>query len=110
VDGFQETLLPAIFGSAFQELLYWYDLRSKLDADKYDRMWRSPAYWIITFLMVVGSAYGTTIWFEGQNVGPKDFMIVSAAFPLLFKKGISAANKRVTLGAGDAIRSYFRGG
>lgn len=107
MDDFQRTFLPALFGSGFQELLYWYDLRTKLDNNKYSIMLRSKSYWIITIAIVLGSAYGTTMWFTGQDVGPKDFMIVSAAFPLLFKHAVSATARRRVLGF-DVIRSYFR--
>jgi hypothetical protein len=107
MDDFQSTFLPAFFGSGLQELLYWYDLRTKLDQGKYAVMLRSPSYWIVTMLIVLGSAYGTTIWFAGQNASPKDFMIVSAAFPLLFKHAVSASGRRRVLGS-NVVRSYFR--
>jgi uncharacterized membrane-anchored protein len=62
-------ILPAAFGAAIQELAYWWQLRHKLSARKYQEQMRSTAYWIVVVAMVIGSGIGTLIWCRGESNG-----------------------------------------
>ena len=53
------VFLPAVFGSAIQELAYWWQLRFKLSNKKYQEQMRSVAYWVVVIAMVIGSGIGT---------------------------------------------------
>jgi len=53
----------AMLGAALQEFVYWYDMRSKLDAAKYQRMMHSKVYWFITVGMMWLSGFGTWAWY-----------------------------------------------
>jgi hypothetical protein len=92
------VFLPAAFGSAVQELAYWWELRFKLTEKKYREQMRSVAYWIVVFAMVVGSGIGTVVWFSSETVEARDVLILGAAFPLLFKHAVSAVEARANLG------------
>ena len=112
----QTVFLPAAFGSAIQELAYWYQLRFKLSSKKYQQQMRAIEYWVIVALMVVGSGIGTMFWVATQVPAPKDCMVLGAAFPLIFKHAFdAAAGKRPHLGDRPVepdegswnLRSYF---
>lgn len=107
------VFLPAAFGSAIQELAYWWQLRHKLSAKKYQEQMRSVAYWIIVSAMVIGSGIGTVIWLWSETVAPKDAMILGAGFPLMFKHAVDVSlTKRGHLGPSQGapewtLGSYF---
>jgi hypothetical protein len=106
--GYFAIVLSALFGAAIQEVIYWFDLRRNLDNDEYVKLRRSLAYWVVTALMIVGSAIGTAIWFSDETVSPKNAMVFGAAFPLFLKHVVSAAGSRARLGTKDVLRSYFK--
>lgn len=92
--------IAAACGASLQELLYWYDLRQHLKLKRYERLLRSTGYWIITGLMIALSTVGTWLWFDGATVDARHYLLVGAAFPLLFKSAVPAvAARRVVLGA-----------
>jgi hypothetical protein len=105
--------LPAAFGAAMQELIYWWQLRFKLNQKKYIAQIRSPIYWALVFAMIVASALGTVVWFSDHSTVARDCMIFGAAFPLIFKHTVNATtDSRRTLGGNDlsgheVIRTYF---
>lgn len=106
------TFLPAAFGSALQELLYWYDSRRKISQKVYQAQLRSPAYWSIIALMIVGTGIAATIWYHGEHPAPKDCMLLGASFPVLFKHVVSATERGTRLGTRPIERirpvwSYF---
>ena len=89
-------ILIAIFGALCQELLYWYEIRNKLDVEENKKLLRSKSYWITTFLMIVVSGIGTWLIFYAKEV---DFpykipFVLGAAFPLVFKKIVAALQTR----------------
>lgn len=100
MENWGTVFLPAAFGSAVQELAYWWELRFKLSQKKYQEQMRSVAYWIIVLAMVVGSGIGTVIWFASQSTAPKDALILGAAFPLIFKHAVGVVEARPNLGGG----------
>ena len=105
-------LLAAILGAALQELVHWYDIRNTLTQKRYVTLLRSPAYWLITALMVLGSSLGTWIWLDGENQSLRTFLITGAAFPLILKKAVSAIRNGQHLGAEKpstttVVASYF---
>lgn len=98
----------AAFGSAFQEFLHWHTARRQLSTPEYRRLTSSVGYWVLVLGMIVGSAIGTSIWFDGEVQHPRTFMLVGAAFPLLFKKAAGAVvSDETTLGE-SSVRNYFR--
>ncbi len=105
-------ILVGCFGALFQELLYWYNLRSKLAQEKYIKLLSSKEYWIITSLMIIFSGIGAWIWFYGTNEKLlRNYFIVGAGLPLLLKKSIEAmGNSQLTkLGKTNenVIKDYF---
>ena len=55
------VFLPAAFGSALQELLYWYDFRKKLSNKTYQAQLRSVGYWTIIIAMIIATGAGALI-------------------------------------------------
>jgi hypothetical protein len=103
-------VLAAFIGAVLQELVYWYDIRAKLSTTHYRQLIKSHAYWIITGLMIASSTAGTWIWYSGQASSPRDYLVTGAAFPLLFKKAISAIGTnrgRLKLGERRNLALYF---
>lgn len=47
MESWQAIFLPAAFGSAIQELAYWWQLRFKLSGKKYKEQMRRVDYWVI---------------------------------------------------------------
>jgi hypothetical protein len=121
-----ELIFPfgaALFGAAFQELIYWYDLRDRLTTRKYQLLLTSPTYWIISMLMMFGSAAGCILWKwpDLSHYTPFDWVIFGAAFPLIFKgvvRGVGITAKRQHLGRPNELQPsvenvagwYFGGG
>ena len=105
-----EAFYIAAFGASLQELLHWYELREKLSAQKYKRLLRSKGYWILVGLMIVASGIAIAIYAQKKDKEPIDLMLLGAAVPVLFKKGVSAAQSRkVVLGEEDegTLRVYL---
>ena len=104
------TIVVAGFGSALQELMHWYSARFRLDEKRHQKMLRSPAYWIVTIGLCIGSGIGTWVWFYDEAQTPRTLMLTGAAFPLLLKKAIKAIGDSAdtTLGGdGGALRDYL---
>ena len=89
-------ILIAIFGALCQELLYWYEIRNKLDTDQNKKLLHSKPYWIITFTMIAVSGAGTWLIFYDKNVGfpNKIPFVLGAGFPLVLKKIVAALRTR----------------
>jgi hypothetical protein len=60
--------------------------------------------------MIALATIGTWFWFDGASVDARHYLLMGAAFPLLFKSAVPAvADQRVTAGANaSALRDYFR--
>lgn len=78
----------SILGAVFQELMHWVELRATLGSPEAAARARSVGYWAITIVFAVASAWATLVWFDGRKVELRDYMITSAAFPLIVKKAI----------------------
>lgn len=109
-------ILAAFFGASLQEIVHWYELRSKLSLKRYKAQLASPAYWIITFTMIAASVCGTILWFANDHTSPepKTVMIMAAAFPMFFKRAVDLATRKqdTTLepresGTGSVVRDYL---
>lgn len=89
-------ILIAIFGSLCQELLYWYEIRNKLEAEENKKLLHSKSYWIITLIMIAVSGIGTWLIFfdKGVDFPNKIPFVLGAAFPLVFKKIVAALQSR----------------
>jgi hypothetical protein len=102
--------LAAAAGAACQEVVHWYDLRDKLTEPQYQQEMASPAYWVVTGLMIVVSGIGTALLYGARldiQKTPDAFFILGAAFPALFKQLYASAGTRTTLGAQNPIQTYF---
>lgn len=115
MSGWLAGFLTALLGGSLQELVHWYERRGSLRHVQFTRLRNSTGYWIITALMIVGSALGSVVWFAGEDVSLRGYLLAGAAFPLLLKKAVSAfiSNAPSTLGNKDreevpTIELYFR--
>lgn len=107
--------LVAIFGAGFQELLYWNSLKRKLVLKTVQAMYKSKGYWIITVSVILASAVGVMIWTnDAAGYGLKDYALMGAAFPALFKLGVNSlsGDSGPKLGANVpsfsySLRNYF---
>jgi hypothetical protein len=77
----------AAMGSVVQELIYWYNLRHQLKAQKYSKLIRSLRYWVTVGAMTVGTAVVSLIWYyDQQHVGLRDAFTFGVGLPLLIKQ------------------------
>jgi hypothetical protein len=103
----------AAFGAFLQELFYWYDARTKLFQAKYKAILSNPGYWLFAVAMILASGAGTWIWFDPDPQKPRTYLLMGAAFPVIFKKLVAAfISKETKLGArteekGSKIKTYF---
>lgn len=100
----------AAVGAGLQELVFWYELRARLEAHNYRALRSSAAYWITTVLMIIGSGVGAVIWFYPDSTTLRTYLLTGAAFPLLLKKGVAAlgANQPSVLGTRRSfLATYF---
>jgi len=86
--------LIATFGAICMEAVHWYELRNKLEEQEQQKLLRSKYYWIITILMIVISGIGTYLLFYEPSIKKSIPFVLGAAFPVLFKKAIAAAQER----------------
>lgn len=103
----------AAFGAFLQELVFWYDARTKLTQTKYKKILCSPGYWFFAILMMLASGAGTWIWFDPDPQKPRTYLLMGAAFPVLFKKLVAAfISKETKLGMTteeeqSQVKTYF---
>lgn len=114
------AILIGMFGAVLQELLFWYNLKAKLESAPYRELLTSPAYWGIVLAMIVGSGIASYVWFAPEQQTPRTYLLFGAAFPVLFKKALDAfIPKQARLGSGSQsninqpathqiLRTYFR--
>jgi hypothetical protein len=84
------AILVAAFGAFLQELLFWYEAKTRLHYKKYKSLLQSPGYWIVTVLMIVGSGIGSWLWFLPVLQNARTYLLLGAAFPIIFKKVAAA--------------------
>lgn len=85
-----QIILIGALGSALQELLHWYGLREHLNKDRYKQLIKSVPYWVVTGLMIAGSGVAVWLWFSGDEVAARQYLVLGAALPLIFKKAVDA--------------------
>jgi len=113
------AILVGTFGAVLQELLFWYNAKTKLATDEYRGILMSPGYWIIVTAMAIGSGIAAYIWFFPDAQAARTYLLFGAAFPVLFKKAVDAfITKQTTLGGSEqekkeqakknAIKNYFK--
>jgi hypothetical protein len=102
------------FGAILQELLFWYNARTKLETDEYRAILASLRYWIVVTVMAAGSGVAAYLWFAPGAQGGRTYLLFGAAFPVLFKKAVDAFIPAQTrLGAKEEIKkkvlhNYFK--
>jgi len=102
------------FGAILQELLFWYNARTKLESGEYRAILTSPRYWIVVAAMAVGSGIAAYLWFSPSAQEGRTYLLFGAAFPVLFKKAVDAFIPAQTqLGAKEEtkkkiLRNYFK--
>jgi len=103
------------FGAVLQELLYWYNGRTKLDSDEHKTILESKRYWFVVVAMTIASGVAAYVWFLPEHQSSRTYLLFGAAFPVLFKKAVDAFTpKAAHLGALEAEkknqiwRNYFR--
>lgn len=101
--------LVASLGAGIQELAYWYEIKEKISAEKYQSLIRSPSYWLVVILMILASGIGTAIWYVEQPQVLRTYLLTGAAFPLVLKKAIAVTllGEKTKLGPEKISRSYF---
>lgn len=108
---FSEIAVAVWLGSAFQEVLHWYGLRSKLHLKSMKAKLLSWPYWLMTILMMTFSVVGVYFWFDGQTASQslRDMFIFGAAFPLIFKSVVKSVSQdqSAKLGAGSSELNVF---
>jgi hypothetical protein len=98
----------ALVGAAAQEVLHWYDLRGKLGSKRLRTLFHSTDYWIITLLMIIISPLCCWFLVGGESTSKQTAFFAGAAFPLVFKKGVSAFAEKDQETLGNAtIKDYF---
>lgn len=115
-----KIILIASFGSAMLELIYWYELRKRLENRRYRRIVRSRIYWIVVILFSIGSGVATWIWYgmessEHMSREPREYFLVGAAIPLILKSAVRTfgSSGTATLGSDKAsgfsiLKDYFQ--
>lgn len=112
-----KIILIASFGSAMLELMYWYELRKRLDNRRYRKLFRSRAYWIIVIGFVLSSGVATWIWYGAEHSGemsrePREYFLVGAAIPLLLKRAVnsfsSSGGTALGANANSLWKDYFQ--
>jgi hypothetical protein len=110
-------ILAACFGALCQEILYWFELRKKLDDEDNKKVFKSKFYWTITLIVIVISGFGTwLLFYDDTPMKLKIPFVLGAAFPYLFKKIVQVTQDKELphLGAettpsfSDIAKKYFR--
>ena len=102
------------FGAILQELLFWYNARTKLDTEEYRAILTSARYWVVVTAMGIGSGIAAHVWFSPNQQAARTYLLFGAAFPVLFKKAVDAFIPAQThLGAAAetkqrVLRNYFK--
>lgn len=99
---FITTAIPAVFGAAVQELLYWYNLRGQLTAQRYQRLIRSSTYWWITGGMILAAGVFATFWFWAPTE-PRISLGFGVTFPLFLKEMQRARSQKPTQLGGTEV-------
>ena len=99
-------------GALLQELLFWYNAKTKLDTAEYRAILKSAWYWLVITGMAVGSGVASYFWFSPEQQSARTYLLFGAGFPVLFKKAVDAfIPKETHLGTDSEhtrLRSYFK--
>jgi uncharacterized BrkB/YihY/UPF0761 family membrane protein len=102
------------FGAILQELLFWYNAKTKLETKEYKDILTSKSYWIVVSAMAIGSGIASYFWFLPEHQTARTYLLFGAAFPALFKKAVDAfISKQDHLGLEteeakpSVLRNYF---
>lgn len=109
-----QFMLIAAFGSAMQEVIHLYDLRTTLHMPDTSAILKHWQYWAITLTMIIVSGVGTWLLYGDSLTIKSVIVILGAAFPLIFKKLVATAGnnppppKGIAPSRSFTIRDYFR--
>jgi hypothetical protein len=106
-------ILVGTFGAVLQELLFWYNAKTKLDTEEYRAILTSAHYWIVVTAMAIGSGIASYLWFSPEQQSARTYLLCGAAFPVLFKKAVDAFIPAQRLGVEreakkKVLQSYFK--
>jgi hypothetical protein len=101
-------LEAALLGAVAQEALHWYDIRGKLDKNRFRALLYSKEYWAITALVILITPVCCWYIIADASDSNRTAFIAGASFPLIFKKAVSAFAQKDQTPLGDSsIRDYF---
>jgi H+/Cl- antiporter ClcA len=107
------SFFAAALGAVSLEVIHWYNIREELHLQKYQRLIRSPSYWIPTILATLLGAIIVPVYF-GAGLRLDQLLIAGAAFPTTIRKiiGTGLAAEKTRLGAERpepkvGFRDYF---
>lgn len=101
-------VISSLAGALTQEVVHWYDLRTKFDDTEVKSLLKSPGYWIITILMIFLSGIGVWFLFGEKNPSRDILFLMGAGFPLIFKKLVVTFSKKDQTNLGSTtISKYF---
>lgn len=110
----REALLifaSAALGATVQEILCWYDIYKRLDAEKHQSLINSRKYWGIVCAFIVVTGLISLIWFNNQNNDQhpnlRDVLVFGISLPLIVKQIIRSRPEQIRLGSRDG--AYFDG-
>jgi hypothetical protein len=115
----QFDISVGMFGAILQELLYWYNARTKLDSEESRTILRSAGYWLVVIAMAIGAGVASYLWFKPNQQAARTYLLFGAAFPVLFKKAVDAfipnqthlgltKETKVEQAKKQALQNYFK--
>ncbi len=93
-----QFLMMTFAGSFVQELVHWYDLRGKLNAERYQALMQSTLYKVLVVGMLVMPPLTSWLLFSQKLGGDRMEelqSIVGAAGPLVIRKLVSGLTKNL---------------
>lgn len=104
-----QFILIASFGAFCQEVIHWFELRTKLTTKKVRALVGSKWYWIITVLTICISGLGVFLLFYDQIPDKRNIQfLMGASFPLIFKKLVQTQRFTQQLGDGTSFSDIFK--
>ena len=113
MSNFLELFLLGMLGSVSVEVFKVYELRGKLHYKKYNKLYKSYLFWIVSILFIVISGLLTWIIYEDKtNIEAWQVVFTGMGISSIIKKVLEGVNAQKNLDAGDeeveiTIRDLF---